>query len=136
MKGISSIIVMILLLLIGVSLTGLGYVTFTSLFSQITQSTQGSISTTVTTMLAQVKIESIKTGAAGSDPVSIRNIGKVDLHTFALYINDARDSGANPNPATLTPGAVGTITPTVAIASGNVVKVTTAEGVIAIQTAP
>ena len=136
MKGISSIIVMILLLLIGVSLTGLGYVTFTSLFSQITQTTESTISQTTTMMLAQVKIESIVKSicpAVGAT-VNVRNIGKVDVTQIRVYINDRLDNAIL---ATLTPGQVGTITTaTYCITTNDVVKVTTAQGAIAIQTAP
>lgn len=134
MKGISTIIVMVLLLLIGISLTSLGYVTFTSLFSQITQSTEGSISQTVTTMLAQMKIDSIKVNVPPTaDIVYIRNIGKVTLNNINLYVNDVRDTSTL---ATLAPGNVGQITAVINIQSGDVIKVTTAEGAIAMQSAP
>ena len=126
---------MILLLLIGVSLTGLGYVTFTSLFSQITQSTQSSISQTTTTMLSQVKIETIvkSTCPAAGATVNVRNIGKVDVTQIRVYVNDRLD---NVILATITPGQVSPITTaTYCITTNDVVKVTTAQGAIAIQTA-
>jgi archaellum component FlaF (FlaF/FlaG flagellin family) len=137
MKGISAIIVAILILLIGISMTGLGYVTFTSLFSKLTTSSEQVISTTVTAMLAQVKIESIDiTG----NKINIRNIGKVDLTKFTVYINDAAVTSFTPPGGAgvdkIQPGQVLYISNIVpALTAGKIIKVTTAEGAIAMQSA-
>lgn len=132
MKGISAIVVMILILLIGISLTGLGYVTLTSIFSKLTTSSEEAISTTVTTMLAQLKIEAINTAG---DEIYIRNIGKVNLTNFVVYKNEVQQSGTTANPTKLPPGDSGKITGVIII-TNDVIKVTTAQGATAIQTAP
>jgi hypothetical protein len=87
MKGISAIIVTVMILMIALSITGLGYVTFTTFFSKITTSTEGAISNTLTTMLAQMKIESIV--KSNVIRIWVRNTGKVDLTNFSAYVNDA-----------------------------------------------
>jgi hypothetical protein len=138
MKGISTIIVMILILMISISLTGLGYVTFTTFFSQITTSSQGAISQTLTTMLAQMKIESII--KSNRIIVYVRNTGKVDLTNFSAYINDAYyliQLGTPPG-GKIVPGNVSevNITNTSIVNTGDVIKLTTAQGAIAMQTAP
>lgn len=139
MKGISTIIVMVLILMISVSLTSLGYVTFSSFFSKITTSSEQSISQTLTTMLAQMRIESI-TYSNPTTSVYIRNIGKVDLTTFSAYANNVIVPSANLQPPAgnrISPGGVGTLGITGNLApSGRTVKVTTAQGTVAIQVVP
>jgi FlaG/FlaF family flagellin (archaellin) len=133
MKGISTIIVAILLLMISISLAGFGYVFFTTMFTSITTESEEVMGTTVERMLAQVKIESI-----ASTSVSVRNIGKVNLTDFAVYVDETRDTNPSLPSAPLEPGDVATITinPPPNVASGSVVKVTTAQGAVAVQTAP
>ena len=139
MKGISTIIVMVLILMISVSLTSLGYVTFSSFFSKITTSSEQSISQTLTTMLAQMRIESM-TYSNPTTSVYIRNIGKVDLTTFSAYVNNIIVPAANLQPPAgniISPGGVGTLGITGNLApSGRTVKVTTAQGTVAIQVVP
>jgi hypothetical protein len=139
MKGISTIVVMVLILMISVSLTSLGYMAFSSFFSKITTSSEQSISQTLTIMLAQMRIESM----AYSNPttsVYIRNIGKVDLTAFSAYVNDVVVPSANlqlPAGNKISPGSVGTLGITGNLApSGRTVKVTTAQGTVAIQVVP
>jgi Tfp pilus assembly protein PilV len=134
MKGISTIIVMILILLISISLTGLGYVTFTTFFSQITASSQGAISQTLTTMLAQMKIESI-TNDTVRTTIYIRNTGKVDLTNFTAYVNDAnyQPQPGTPSGNKIAPGGVDYVNITGIFGSGSVIKITTAQGAVAMQ---
>lgn len=139
MKGISTIVVMVLILMISISLTSLGYMAFTTFFSKVTTSTEQTISQTLTNMLAQMKIESISyTNPTTS--VYIRNIGKVDLTAFSAYVNDIIVPAANLQPPagnTIPPGNVGTLVITGNLApSGKTVKVTTAQGSVAIQVVP
>ena len=129
MKGISTIIVAILLLMISISLAGFGYVFFTTMFTSITTESEEVMGTTVERMLAQVKIESI-----ASTSVSVRNIGKVNLTDFAVYVDNSLDDSATLS--NLGPGEVKTITLSATPTTGQVVKVTTAQGAIAVQTAP
>jgi len=139
MKGISTIIVMVLILMISVSLTSLGYMTFSSFFSKITTSSEQTISQTLTTMLAQMRIESM-TYSNPTTSVYIRNIGKVDLTSFSAYVNNVIVPSANLQPPAgnrISPGGVGTLGITGNLApSGGTVKVTTAQGTVAIQVVP
>ena len=139
MKGISTIVVMVLILMISVSLTGLGYMAFTTFFSKVTTSSEQAISQTLTNMLAQMKIESI----SYANPITriyIRNIGKVDLTAFAAYVDDVIVPAANlqlPTGNKIPPGIVGNINITGNLApTGKTVKVTTAQGSVAIQVVP
>lgn len=139
MRGISTIIVMILILMIAISLTGLGYVTFTTFFSKITTSSEQAISQTISTMLAQMKIESISKGSSNEIIVYIRNTGKVDLTSFAAYVNDqaATIKAGTPTGNKIAPGNVDNVTITnPTYESGKTVKITTAQGAIAMQAIP
>jgi hypothetical protein len=135
MKGISAIIVTVMILMIALSLTGLGYVTFNTFFSKITQSTDTAISNTLTSMLAQMKIESIYQ-VSGVTRVYIRNTGKVDLTNFSAYDDEALTTiqPTTPLGGKIEPGAVKEINITSAVASGSVIKITTAQGTVAMQT--
>jgi len=138
MKGASAIVAIILILMIAVSITGLGYVTFSTFFTKITTSTDTAISNTLTTMLAQMKIESIS--KSNVIRVYVRNTGKVDLTNFSAYINDAymQVSLSTPVGGKIEPGLVKevNITNTSAVNTGDVIKLTTGQGTIAMQSAP
>ena len=135
MKGISAIIVTIMILMIAISLTGLGYITFTTFFSKITTSTEGAISSTLTTMLAQMKIESL-TNSSGTTRAYIRNTGKVDITNFTAYVNDAyvavivKPTGDKIAPGTVDDVEIVSIDPN----TGDLIKITTAQGAMAMQT--
>jgi flagellin-like protein len=137
MKGVSSIIAMILMLMITISLTGLAYVTFTSFFNTVKDSTETSMTNTMSNMLAQMKIESISKNG-GDTIIYIRNIGKVDITKFNAYVNDimAATRANMPTGNKISPGGVDNITITSAVASGATIKITTGQGTIAIQQAP
>jgi FlaG/FlaF family flagellin (archaellin) len=129
MRGISSIIITILLLMISVSLASFGYIFFTQMLSVTTQTATEVSEHTSTSLLAEMKIDSI----SGND-IFVRNTGKVDLTQFEVYINDILVS-STPIPPTLDPGEVATITLASAPNPGDVVKVTTAQGAIALKSA-
>ena len=133
MKGISAIVVMILILLISVSLVGLGYIFFTEILTTVTTTGEESISQTVVSMLARMTIESVTAGNPGN--IYVRNTGKVNLTNFAVYVDDVRDPSATA-PGLLMPGDVGTITTSGALTSNQVVKITTAEGLNVIESVP
>lgn len=136
MKGVSAVVVIVLILMIGLSITGLGYVTFTTLFSKITTSSEQAISNTLSNMLAQMKIEAVS--QSGTDTmVYIRNNGKVDLTNFVAYVNDALATYNAPTGDKIIPGDVKSLKITSPVyASGNIIKITTAQGAIGIQAAP
>lgn len=134
MKGVSAIVVIILILLITVSLAALAYTFFTGMITTATEETEEALEHTTSSMLGQVKIDSIKTGTAGNANVSIRNIGGVDLDDCSVYVNDDIDNGAT-DPGTVSPGEINFIEPSVTINSGDKVKVTCNPGAIATRTA-
>jgi len=136
MKGISAIIVTVMILMIALSLTGLGYVTFNTFFSKITQSTDTAISNTLTSMLAQMKIESMVRGVGMDTIIYIRNTGKVDLTNFSAYDDDAYVNirGTTPAGGKIEPGAVKNVNITNVVDANSLIKITTAQGTVAMQT--
>ncbi len=142
MKGASAIVAIILILMMAVSITGLGYVTFSTFFTKITTSSESAISSTLTTMLAQMKIESITNISDNSKTmIYIRNVGKVDLTNFSAYYNDSYATGTETPGGTankIAPGEVKSfnITTPTGLVPGTVIKVTTGQGAIAIQSKP
>ncbi len=133
MKGISAIIVVVLLLLISVALTGLGYLFFTEVLTTVTTTSEEAISQSVTSLLAQMRIESIASGTPGN--IYVRNIGKVNLTGFSVYVNDVLETPINA-PAYVTPGSLGTIQVTNGLSSNEIVKVTTAQGTMVREAVP
>lgn len=127
MRGISAIIVTILLLMISVSLASFGYIFLTQVMSETTQAGTEAVEQMSTSLLAGMKIDSMT-----SNTIYIRNTGKVDLTNFAVYIDNALDSSISVDIDPLPPGGLATIT-SVSISSGNTVKVTSGEGAIAIK---
>jgi flagellin-like protein len=139
MKGVSAIIATILILMITISMTSLGYITFTSFFSTVTNASETALTQTVSNMMAQMKIESIILGAGPPDTaIYIRNIGKVNLTNFTVYDDDAVVPlrAGTPASGSIAPGEVKNINVTSAVASKSVMKVTTGQGTLAIQQAP
>jgi uncharacterized protein YpmB len=126
MQGISTIIVTILLLMISVSLASFGYIFFTQVMSSTTQAGTEAIEQVSTSLLAGMKIDSISTNS-----VYVRNTGKVNLTQFAVFVNDALVSSSAPS--SVLPGDVATITLSSSLNSGDVVKVTSGQGAIAIK---
>jgi len=131
MKAVSTIIVAILLLMISVAMTGLGYIFFTNIYTGVTTKSEETISRTVTIMLSGMKIESIYNITPTTTNISIRNTGKVDLTKFSAYRNDTFIATSNGATLTITPGGVGTLNLNIAILSGEKIQVTSAEGATA-----
>ena len=135
MKGVSAIIVIILILMITVSLASIAYIFFAGMFATTTQAGEEAIEQAKTSMSARMKIDAI---SVSDLEVSVRNIGDIDLTGFEVYVNDVKDDNPTlPAGNTIAPSDVDiiTINPPPALASGDAVKVTSAEGAIAIRTA-
>ncbi|MBN2203288.1 MAG: hypothetical protein JW700_03845 [Candidatus Aenigmarchaeota archaeon] len=130
MKGVSSIIVAILLLIIAVSMTSLAYSFFGEVVSETTETGNEVVEEVKESTLSNVKIDSIS-----DDIVTIRNTGKVDISHIAIFVNDMFDAGASV-PYRLSPGSVGDITLSEPASPGAVIKVTTGEGASAIRSVP
>ena len=132
MRGVSAIIVTILLLMISVSLASFAYMFFTRTFSSVADTGSETVEHMTTSMLANINIDSI---SADNDKVYIRNTGKTDLTQFYVYVNNNIDSGASA-PSSVIAGDIDEITLSVDIVPGDVIKVSTAEGAIAIKSVP
>jgi hypothetical protein len=133
MRGVSAIIVTILLLMISVSLASFGYIFFTRTFSSVADTGSETVEQMTTSMLANMKIDSV---TPDDHYVYVRNTGSIDLGQFAVYVNDVVDSGASANPATISPGKIATITLSQDLNDGDVVKVSSDHGAIAILSVP
>jgi FlaG/FlaF family flagellin (archaellin) len=110
MKGIESVIAIILILMITVALAALAYVWFTGVFQQLTTGAGQSVNNTVGTITTQFSIESAKFNISGSNKVTVvvRNTGStnIDATKFAAFIeNELKpiDNIANP---TITPNSI------------------------------
>jgi hypothetical protein len=133
MRGVSAIIVTILLLMISVSLASFGYIFFTRTFSSVADTGSETVEQVTTSMLANMKIDSVTTD---NRYVYVRNTGSIDLGQFAVYVNDVVDSGASSYPATISPSEIATITLSQDLNDGDVVKVSSDHGAIAIVSVP
>jgi FlaG/FlaF family flagellin (archaellin) len=130
MKGVSAVIVTILLLLISISLASFGYLFFTQTFSSVTETGSEAVEHMTTNLLAGMKIDS---AIEGNDYFNVRNTGKVDVSGFAVYVNDVIDNSASADKDPLPPGEVATITLSSNLNADDIVKVTSSEGSIAIK---
>jgi len=128
MQGISTVVVIILILLITVSFVALGYFFFSGIFTTATK-TAGNLTETATAgMTAQMKIESV----SGKD-IYVRNIGLAELSGFNVYVNDVKvDYTIDKSP--LNPGEVAKINLT--NAPSGTIRVTAAPIAIATYIAP
>lgn len=134
MKGLSVVVVVILLLMISISLTGLAYTTLVSMLSKMTSNDSQVVSQTIFSMMAQMKIDSVASGGTET-VVYIKNTGKVDLTNFSAYVNDTF-VGVNPSTplgGKIAPGEVKSINIIGVVASGSIIKITTAQGALALQ---
>ncbi|MFH0928824.1 MAG: hypothetical protein V1818_00535 [Candidatus Aenigmatarchaeota archaeon] len=132
MKGVSAIIVVILLTLISVSLVSLAYSFFGRVITETTETGSEAVDQASTSILSKIKIETI---SPVTGEVSVRNSGKVDVSQFAVFVNGALDNGATVPPS-ISPGQLGTITLSSLPGSGVVIKVTTVQGAIAEKSVP
>jgi len=138
MRGVSTIIVGILLLMISVSITSLGYIFFTNIYTGVTTKSEETISTTVKIMLSGMKIESVyNISSSAPSNITIRNTGKVDLTKFSAYRNETSTPTLNGASLVIKPGEVGILNLQNAIVvSGEKIQVTSAEGATAIYVKP
>jgi FlaG/FlaF family flagellin (archaellin) len=126
MQGVSTIIVTILLLMISVSLASFAYVFFTQMVTATTETGSEAVEQISTSLLAGMKIDSLT-----SNTIYIRNTGKVNLTQFSVYVNDVQASSSAPS--SISPGAVEPIALSSSLNSGDIVKVTSGQGAIAIK---
>lgn len=130
MHALSSIIVIILLLMITIALVSLAYMFFSVIMAQTTQAGTNAINTATTSLLAQMEIESVSINS-----VYVRNTGSSDLTNFSVYVNDV-PANFNVTPSVIKSGQVGTVNIYDFIKSGDIISITTAQGISATTVAP
>ncbi len=124
MHGISTIIVMILLVLITVSLVGMSYMFFSGTFTQTTEATQKTVSNTVSGMLSQMSVVSM----AGNS-IILKNTGSTDLSNFTIFINNA-PVNFTVTPEVIKEGQLGTVTIYDFIKEGDDIGINTVQGAL------
>ncbi|MFH0929180.1 MAG: hypothetical protein V1818_02360, partial [Candidatus Aenigmatarchaeota archaeon] len=117
MKGVSAIIVTILLLMVSVSLVSLAYSFLSQTVSETTELGEESVSQVSKSLLSDIKIDSIY-----NDEVYVRNSGRVEVTQLKVFVNEIADSGATV-PSSILPGYIGTITLSAIPVGGDVIKV-------------
>jgi len=133
MKGVSTVIAIILILMITVALAALAYTWFTGIFATLTASATTATTTATTAMATSFVIESAwnTTLATNNVNVAIRNVGTsgINMPKIIAYVSDIKYTPANLNPATtLNPGDKGTFTLTVTDPKGKTLIVSIETG--------
>jgi FlaG/FlaF family flagellin (archaellin) len=129
MKAVSAVIVIILMLMISVSLAGFAYMFLTTTATSTMESGTELIEQTTSSVLARMKIDSI-----ADNKVYIRNIGKVDLTGFSVYVNDELANISAPS--SIAPGQVDSIRVYSLIKENDEIKITSERGTTMIERAP
>jgi len=129
MKGVSTVIVAVLLLMITVSLASFGYLFFTQIMSATTKTGTEVVEQVSSSLLSSMRIESVTTDGH----VYVRNTGTVNLKNFSVYVNDVIDTSITVTPSVVSPGGVADINLLNSLNPGDIIKVTIASGAVAIQ---
>ena len=130
MRGISSIIVVIMLLMISVAMAGLAYTFLSATMSSTTSSASSAVSSTISGMLTSFTVESVDVAK-----VYVRNTGQSDLTNLSVYVNDV-PVHFNVTPSVIKAGQIGTVTIYDFLQANDNIKVTTASGFSVVQKAP
>ena len=133
MRGLSTTIVVILTLMIGISLVSVGYVFFIGAMEETTEVGEAVVEKTTQLLTTKYKIESLEQGTPGH--IYIRNMGSNDVTDISIYINDVLDTTAE-IPPLIAPSEVGTINVTAGLSPGDQVKVSGAQGSFVIGSVP
>ena len=118
--------------MISVSLASFAYIFFTQTFSSVTDTGTEAVEQMTTNLLANMKIDAAN---EDSTDVYVRNTGKVDVDNLIVYVNGVIDNGAS-YPPSISPGDLEAITLSSSLNAGDVVKVTSGQGAIAIKSVP
>lgn len=130
MRGVSALIVTILLLMMSVSLASMGYIFITQSASETIEAAETISEQSATNLLSEMKIDSIT-----DNVVQVKNTGKTTISNFAVYVNEMPVS-ATSDPTSIEPGSIAEITLSSTPDPGDVVKVTSAQGSFAIKSVP
>ena len=117
LKGISTIIAIIIILMIVVFLAALAYLWFTDVFETLTGTGQEQVEETTIRLGSSILIEGVK-----GDNIYIRNTGKYDVTEIAVYIDDLLTDSTVPDK--IEPGKIGTLILSTSISGQHKVKIT------------
>lgn len=103
MKGVSSIVAVVLILLITIALAGMAYIWFTSVFGAVTESAGETVERSTEQFATNFALESASYNCQNSVQLSVRNVGtsNIDATAFAVYLSGTL--------ATITGGNTGTV---------------------------
>ncbi len=124
MRGISTIIVTVLLVIIVVAIVGLAYTFLVALYTTSAGAAQNATNVTITSALSQIRIESIF-----QNRVIVRNVGTIEVSDFKVFINDVSNDFTT-DKTTIKPNEIATMTITNPSTSG-ILKIITEQGAIA-----
>jgi len=127
MKGVSTIIAVVLILMIVVSLAALTFTWFTGIIDILTNTASNASSQATCSMAMKIEIENARYFSGDSINSTIRNTGTidVDISKLAFYI-DGVPSSFTPSTGKLSPGSIGNfnITNITPACQNKVIKVT------------
>lgn len=124
MKAISAVIAVILILMITVALSAAAYLFFSKTMSAGTEAGTQQTETFLKKGQANFEIDELTISE-----IYVRNTGQIPLTKFKLYV-DRNDVAFTVDKDPLEVSQVATITPSAVLKVGNIIKVTTAEGII------
>lgn len=128
MKGVSTVIAVILILMITVAMAALAYVWFTGVLGGLIQVGNVQTNRTITGLTSSFLIES-----TSDNQIYVRNTGESELSDFSVYINDVLVNVSS-QPLSIGPDEVGTIAVSSYLGNKeNTLKVTTGQGVTAVK---
>jgi len=104
MRGISTVLAIILIVIIVVALVGLTYSFSIALFGVTTEAGERTTERVVTSLLSQMRIES-----TSENKIYIRNIGTTDLSDFTILVNNKKVQDFGVDPPVIEPNQMGTI---------------------------
>ena len=126
MKGVSTIIATVLVLLILVALASIAYVWFTTVFTKLSESAANQTGIVSGNLKASMVMES-----ENDHQIFVRNTGNVDLSGFNVYFNDVLASPTL-DKQTVKPSEILTITFSNYLGEegGNKIKITNAQNLV------
>lgn len=132
MRGVSSIIAVILILMIVVSLVALTWTWFTRLFNNLASSASNATTTATTSLGIEANIEAAKFYSPTFVNATIRNTGTIDidLSKLGIFVDGSFCPLYAPNSGKISPGLTATvnITNATAACSNKVLKITFESG--------
>lgn len=130
MRGISEVIVIILMLMITVSMASMVYVFMTSMSDTTTTGASSYVSTMAKSPVKSFKVESIDLAK-----MYIRNLGEDPLTNLRIYVNDV-PAVFNLTPSVIAAGQVGTVTIYSFLKENDEIKITSPSGYSSVKAVP